>query len=305
MEFGSVSPGELGQIDFTLPPDHPGTPCVLGNHRIKKTPEVYVGCAKWGRPEWVGTIYPEGTKEKDFLPVYARNFNAIELNATFYKLPRPQQTEEWKSKVGNGFRFCPKFNNKITHIKRLKDASDLTSIYLEGIEAFGPNLGPAFLQTPPNFATKNLDTLTAYIESLPEWLNTFVELRHPGWYEKADFFEEASSALESVNGGLVITDVAGRRDCMHMRLTSPMAFIRFVGNGLHSTDYTRIDHWVQRISQWISSGIHQVYFFMHQNDELHSPVLARYAIRELNKHCHTNIPEPVFVKDVDAPARPS
>lgn len=81
-----------------------------------------------------------------------------------------------------------------------------------------------------------------------------------------------------------------------MWLTTPEASIRFVGNGLHHTDYTRIDDWVQHIRQWMEQGIEKVDFFMHQHEELHSPELSRYLIQELNKHCGTKIPEPVFVQ---------
>jgi uncharacterized protein YecE (DUF72 family) len=93
----------------------------------------------------------------------------------------------------------------------------------------------------------------------------------------------------------VTSDSSGRRDCVHMRLTKPEAFIRFVGNGLHPTDYSRIDDWIQRIKQWMSQGIEKVYFFMHQHEELHSPELARYLIQQLNQHCGTNIPVPKFI----------
>jgi uncharacterized protein YecE (DUF72 family) len=105
--------------------------------------------------------------------------------------------------------------------------------------------------------------------------------------------------LENQHTGFVIIDASGRRDCVHMRLATPEAFIRFVGNGLHPSDYTRIDEWVQRIKSWIEQGIYKVYFFMHQHEELHSPELARYLIQQLNKHCGTTIPEPKFVEPTE------
>jgi uncharacterized protein YecE (DUF72 family) len=84
---------------------------------------------------------------------------------------------------------------------------------------------------------------------------------------------------------------------VHMHLTTPEVFIRFVGNGLHPTDYTRIDDWVQRIKKWKDEGIHTVYFFMHQHEELHSPELSRYLIQQLNKYCGTSIREPQFADE--------
>jgi uncharacterized protein YecE (DUF72 family) len=304
MDFGKVDDKELNKIDFRLPADREETTALLARHQTGAPSQVFVGCAKWGRKDWLGKIYPEGTKEKDFLTEYAHRFNCIELNATFYRLPTVEQVTGWKEKAGDGFKFCPKFTDKITHIKRLKDAGYYTEAFLEGINAFGDSLGPVFLQTPPNYAPKSLEVLDKYIELLPDDLDLFVELRHPGWYSDPAVFKDVFDMLERHEAGAVITDASGRRDCVHMRLTTPSAFIRFVGNGLHPTDFTRIDDWVQRIKQWMEQGIERIYFFMHQHEELHSPELSRYIIQQLNEHCGTAIPEPEFVAPIQAkPAR--
>lgn len=280
MDFGKVPPNELDSIDFTLPPDPPGNERIFragkGNTRIR------VGCAKWGIKEWVGTLFPEETKEADFLEHYARHFDCVELNATFYKLPSVKQARLWKSKVGADFKFCPKFSNKITHIKRLKDAQEFTRRFVDGVTAFGENLGPSFIQTPPNFATRNFDVLATFLEELPRTFEVFVELRHPGWYSDQTLMNQVFDLLERLGVGAVITDAAGRRDCVHMRVTTPGTFIRFVGNNLHASDYHRADAWLERIRQWKEKGIEDVYLFMHQHEEVHSPVLCRYLKEKLN-----------------------
>jgi len=294
MDFGKVD--SLENIDFTLPPDAPGTASLLKKAKSKKKPEVFVGCAKWGRKDWVGKIYPEKTKEADFLQHYARHFNCIELNATFYRMPTQKQVEGWRAKVGAGFQFCPKFTDQISHYRRLKDAEELTERFLEGVSAFKDTLGPIFLQLPPNFTPKNFDALKSYLEALPKDIEVFTELRSPKWFLEENF-ENVFSMMEGNKIGSIITDASGRRDCVHMRLTTPVAFIRFVGNGLHPTDYTRVDDWVQRIKRWMLQGIERVYFFMHQHEEIYSPELSRYVIQQLNKVCGTKIPEPKFVGD--------
>lgn len=293
MEFGLVSPEELGKIDFTIPPDHQANREVLKG--VEQPTQVYVGCAKWGRKDWVGRIYPKGTPESDFLKHYARHFNAIELNATFYKLPSKTQTRSWSSGVGDNFRFCPKVSDKISHIKRLKDTGALVERFLDGISGFGKTLGPIFLMLHPQMGPKTTDTIQAFLESMPRDLQLFVELRNPKWYADQAVFDRIFDVLAQSNTGAVITDVAGRRDCLHMRLTTPHAFIRFVGNGLHPTDYTRVDDWVERIAQWMKQGLKSVYFFMHQHEEIHSPELCRYVIRQLNAKCGTSLREPEFV----------
>jgi uncharacterized protein YecE (DUF72 family) len=94
--------------------------------------------------------------------------------------------------------------------------------------------------------------------------------------------------------GIVITDTAGRRDCCHMHLTIPKTFIRFVGNSLHKTDFTRCDDWVHRIRHWLDEGIRELYFFMHMHDEAYSPELTVYLVQKLNKTCNLNLPLPVL-----------
>jgi uncharacterized protein YecE (DUF72 family) len=295
MEFGRVTPDELDSIDFTLPPDRPESIDLLPKQKQETKPGIYVGCAKWGRPEWVGTIYPKGTKERDFLEHYAQQFNTIELNATFYRLPTRKQTSAWKSKVGKDFRFCPKFTNKITHIKRLKDVQDMTDFFLESIAGFDENLGPVFLMVHPAMGPKALDTLGAFLSSMPKHIEVFTELRHKDWFADEATFGQLTTVLNTCKTGLVLTDVAGRRDCLHMYLNTGTAFIRFVGNGLHPTDYKRIDDWVDRLTIWLNYGIRNVYFFMHQHDELHSPILSRYLIEQLNLKAGTALKVPEFV----------
>jgi uncharacterized protein YecE (DUF72 family) len=300
MEFGKIETSEIDQIDFTLPPDSEETTRLLEeNKRPEKTTEVFVGCAKWGRKDWVGKIYPPKTKEADFLDLYSKHFNCIELNATFYKTPSQRQTSGWASKVGDNFRFCPKFTSAITHIRRLKEVAEATERFLKGVAGFGGKLGPLFLMPHPGMGPQTLERIETFIQSLPSTVKVYTELRHPDWFADAETFRRVFSMFEKNKCAAAITDAAGRRDCVHMRLTTPQAFIRFVGNDLHPTDYRRIDDWVQRIKSWMQQGIHQVYFFMHQNEEINSPELCKYFIQQLNLHCGTAIPEPQFVDGTD------
>jgi len=304
MDFGKVENTDLSSIDFTLPPDAAGTMELLKRQTLNAKPEIFVGCAKWGRKDWIGKVYPPGTKEADFLSLYSKHFNCIELNATFYRIPTVSQTAGWAAKVGKDFKFSPKITDRISHLKRLKDVTELTTQFLEGISGFKGNLGPVFLMPHPGMGLKTLETTEAFIQSFPKDVELFVELRNPQWFADPDAFNKVFSMLEKNNAGSIITDASGRRDCVHMRLTTPTAFIRFVGNGLHPTDYTRVDDWVQRIKTWIENGIQKVYFFMHQHEEIYSPELCRYVIQELNKHCGTSIPEPEFVKEGEVTAAP-
>jgi len=295
MEFGKVAPDDLSKINFKLPEDHTANASILEKAKGNEPLKIYVGCAKWGRPDWIGKIYPPKTKQADFLSHYARQFNSIELNATYYRMPTKSQIKSWKSKVGEDFKFCPKFVDQITHIHRLKNTNQLVDEFLEAIFEFKENLGPIFLMPHPQMGAKSLEIQQAFIASLPRDLDLFVEQRHADWYSNQEAFDQLFSVLESNHAGAVITDASGRRDCVHMRLSTPEVFIRFVGNGLHPTDYARIDDWVERLKQWKKQGIQKVYFFMHQHEELHSPELCRYLIDKLNSRLNSNLKIPQFI----------
>lgn len=296
MDFGQIPEKELDTTDLSLPPDPAVNKAVLKKGKGKT--KFYIGCAKWGRKDWIGKLYPKGTKEKDFLHYYATQFNSIEFNGFFYNIHSREQVEKWVNVVPKGFLFCPKFTQSITHLRRLKNAQAELDAFLNVVTAFGDHLGPLFLMPHPQLSLKNLDTIEEFISSLPKDIDVFLELRHEEWYKNSEGYnEELYKFLVKNKRGTVITDAAGRRDCAHMHLSTPECFIRFVGNGLHRTDYTRIDEWVQRIKQWMDEGLEKCYFFMHQHEELHSPELIRYFIEQMNKHCGTNIPLPVIHTD--------
>ena len=292
MDFGRVSPAELERVDFNLPNDPKETALVLKAAKSKKNPVFYFGCAKWGRKDWIGKLYPPKTKETDFLNWYAQYFNCLELNATFYKIPDEKIVAIWKEKAGKDFMFSPKISSSIS--MNLEKGKHYTDEFLKGISAFGDSLGPCFLQMHPNFSPAKIDILQSYLEWLPTDLELFVEVRHPDWF-LGDNFTNLAAMLKSAGKGFVITDTAGRRDVCHMCLTTPTAFIRFVGNSLHKTDYQRIDEWVERIDKWVKEGLTHLYFFMHQHEELHSPELIKYTIQQINERCGLDIPVPVYL----------
>lgn len=299
MDFGRLPDNEFPLVDFTLPADTILTTKVLKEACKPLKPDLYVGCAKWGRKEWVGMIYPPKTREADFLAEYVKHFNSIELNAIFYGMPKKEQVKTWREKAEasrSDFKFFPKFTQSISHIKRLKDAEELTSQYLESISEFGNALGPAFLQLSDNFGPKSFEILKNYLEKLPVDFEVFVELRHKDWYEDIVARRDLFDMMYSLKKGSVITDASGRRDCVHMELATPDAFIRFVGNGLHPTDYSRIDAWVERLADWKELGLNKIYFFLHQHDEKDTPILADYTIQKLNEKLGTDLKPPGLLK---------
>jgi len=315
MDFGKLA--YVDEIDFTLPPDDKLTDELwerIGSAQsvglvgsVSQVPagaiNCYVGCTQWGRKDWVGKVYPVGTKERDFLMQYARQFNCIELNAMFYNLQPKEVIERWVVTVESdmrargavrpeGFRFCPKFTNVISHTRQLRNAERETGQFIDHLQSFGAALGPSFLQLSESFGPDRASILWDYLRYLPGDFKACVELRHPDWFGAA--VSDTWRLLRELGIGTVITDTAGRRDVLHMRLTTPVAFIRFVANNLHPTDYTRIEIWADRISTWISKGLKEIYFIVHSPDESNVPELCKYVVEQFNQKCGTSLKPPVL-----------
>ncbi len=297
MDFGRVPENELSSINFILAAEPSFNKAILNGKPIKD-PKVYIGCAKWGRTEWLGNIYPPKTKEKDFLDHYVQHYNSIELNATHYKVYGEGGIKKWADKAGNkDFKFCPKMYQGITHRGSLLGKNFITNEFFRGIAAFKEHLGPVFIQVSELFSPKRKKELFDFLQSLPTDLPFFMEVRHKDWFGKNEVSNELFATLKKMNIGAVITDTSGRRDCAHMHLTLPKAFIRYVGNSLHATDYTRIDEWVDRIKYWLENGMEEIYFFMHMHDEAFSPELTVYLVDKLNKTCGLNLQKPIFIAE--------
>ena len=286
MKFGKVDHPE--NIDFTLPEDHPDTGKLLKASGKKNTFNVYVGCAKWNKKDLKG-FYPRGTKDE--LEYYSRQFNSIELNATFYHMPSPEQVKKWKDKTPEGFKFFPKISQDISHYRRLSNVQNLVEDYCYAISNFEEKLGSVFLQLHDNFKPKDLEKVREFIAAFPSEIPLSVEVRNQDWFAKESVAEEFFHMLEENKANNILVDSAGRRDIMHMRMTTPTAFIRYVGAN-HESDYSRLDAWIKRIQQWKEEGLDNLCFFVHQNVEVESPLLASYFIEKLNKSLGTDLKIP-------------
>src|SRR4051812_6812344 len=128
MKLGKLEDENIELADLSLPPDTVQTSAILKEG--KGNTQFYVGCAKWDRPDWVGVLYPPATKKKDFLGYYSRVLNSLEHNGFYYNKPVPETIAKWVEAVPKGFKFCPKFTQYITHIKRLKDTEEAVDEFL-------------------------------------------------------------------------------------------------------------------------------------------------------------------------------
>ena len=256
MEFGKVA--QLDNILWNLPPK-PN----IGAVKNSKPIFFHIGTTGWAEKEWVGSFYPKGTKAADYLSHYTKFFDSIELNTTHYQIPDPLKIERWYDKSAPDFKFCPKLPRAISHHKGLGSGTENVLLFCQSISGLKEKLGPCFLQLPPYFSPDNLDILETFFKAWPKEIALHVEFRHDDWFLKPAM-DKLSELLMNHQKGIVMTDVAGRRDVLTIGATKDVIFIRFVGNVGHPSDRERLKQWVIALSEWVDAGIQEIYFFLHQ-----------------------------------------
>ncbi len=276
MEFGKLP--SLAGVDFSLPPDLPENLDFLKNLGASHSkPTIYLGATGYAMKDWVGKWYPPGTKSTEFLRQYGLQFNTIEHNTTHYAIPNLVTVERWKNEVPADFRYCPKLPQTISHASNLGLRSAQLREFCQNISALEEKLGCCFMQLPPHFSIQNWRILDAFLDDFPREIPLAIEVRHESFFEKTAAADAFFQLLADAKTTVVITDVAGRRDVCHGRLTSEKTMVRFVGNDLHPTDFQRIEWWAERLKLWFGAGLREAYFFTHEPDNLLAPDLAKFA----------------------------
>lgn len=292
MQFGKVPTPE--HIDFTLPKDHLNTQNIFDKFYLGNT-QFFIGCAKWNKQDLKG-FYPKGTKDE--LAYYSKQFNSIELNATFYKLYPEEQFLKWNQKTPEDFKFFPKITQDISHYNRLDARSfPIAKTFINNLSALDNKLGSVFLQMHEDFSLDEFNYLETFLNKWPKSIPLAVELRHTNWFNNPIASDKLTKLYAKNNISNIITDTAGRRDLMHMNLTNAKVFIRFVGAN-HPSDYQRLDQWVDRLEIWFNKGVKSISFFVHQNIEMESVLLSAYFIKELNARLNINLKVPQTIKDI-------
>lgn len=297
MKFGKLE--DISNVDFTLP-DDPIFNTKVFEQLTPTQPIMYIGCTGWGMKEWKGTYYPEKTKSEDFLYEYGKQFNTIELNSTHYGTPKQEVLEKWYGSTPSDFKFCPKIHKAISHRKTLGIDSDIIENTINLYSILNDKLGPIFMQLPPYFDGSRMKDLEAFFEVFPQDIDLSIELRHPSWFEDEKLGDELQAMAIEHHKGLLLTDVSGRRDVLHMRVCQDYLMIRFVGNGLHKTDYERVDDWIHRIQFYIKNGVSKIYFFPHEPDNILAPQLADYLCRKITEEIDITTRGP---KKIDSPTQ--
>lgn len=287
MEFGKVD--NVDQVNWSVPKDDPQTRLFLNSLPQDSECKFYVGAPSWGATEWLGRIYPPKTRSADFLFHYSRNFNCIELNTTHYRIPTTEIVKNWCAQVPEDFHFCPKVFKEISHTRGGLRNRELLKEQYRSFKDFEGNLGSAFIQLPPYFTYEHKAELFHFLESWPNEFELLLEFRHPSWFLDNKILEPLVLYLQKKKIGIVITDVAGRRDVLHLSVSAPFSMLRFIGNDLHKSDFERSTAWSKKIAEWKEYGLKKFYFMVHEADLSLIPEMADRVIEDLNSNSQAGL----------------
>jgi uncharacterized protein YecE (DUF72 family) len=259
----------------------------------------YLGCPGWAVKTWVGRLFPAGTRPTEFLERYARVFNTVEGNTTFYALPAAETVARWRDQVPDDFRFCFKFPRTISHDKLLIDCAGEVATFLERIAPLGDKLGTVFLQLPPQFDGTRLPHLARFLASLPAGGRYAVELRHEAFFRGGPEDRDAIALLRARGVDLVVMDARGlhaghslavaavraRKPKLPviMRATAGRPIVRCVPHESFDAARPLVEPWAVQVAQWIAEG-KRPYFFMHAPDDTFAPDNAYAFHAMLRRH---------------------
>jgi uncharacterized protein YecE (DUF72 family) len=221
---------------------------------------VRIGCSGWNYPHWRERVYPRGLPASRWLTYYAELFDTVEVNNTFYRLPKRESVATWVEESPSAFLFAVKASRFLTHMKRLTDMGQGVRRFYERIEPLvrSPKMGPVLWQLPENFH-RNDERLASALARLPPGRHCF-EFRHPSW-----FAEEVYALLREHAVALVIGDHPRRLFQTH-ELTAGWTFIRFHhGSRGRNGNYSEreLEDWAARVDEW--RGTVEVYAYFNND----------------------------------------
>jgi uncharacterized protein YecE (DUF72 family) len=249
---------------------------------------IRLGTQGWNYDAWTGPFYPEGTKAVDFLTIYSRAFDTVEVDSTFYAVPPAKTIRGWAQRTPPSFTFALKMPQEVTHERRLRDVEDLTKEFCDRARELGDKLGPVLLQMGPDFGSGELPALAKYLPTLPQDIAFAIEFRDKNWIN-----DGVIALLAEHNVCLALTDARWipRKQMLACaeRPTSDFVYFRWMGADREIVDYSRIqidrtrelELWQGVITQLAAKG-RTIYGYVNNHFAGHSPASVRDLQRMLN-----------------------
>ncbi|TET34497.1 MAG: DUF72 domain-containing protein [Anaerolineales bacterium] len=242
---------------------------------VERSGNLYLGTQGFSFDDWVGPFYPAGTSKTAYLEQYAERLPAVEIDSTFYGVPRATTVQKWRERTPPGFRFAAKFPKLITHEKKLDRALGDAEEFIGTMQALGDKLAVLVLQFAYDFTPDLYDRLDSFLAALPGGTRYAVEVRNRGWLKP-----ELREMLSQHNAALVLQDLhyMPKLDW----ITADFTVIRWLGRrkDIARFDEIQIDRsqemgeWAQKVSRFLSDGVN-VYGFFNNHFAGHSPASVR------------------------------
>lgn len=237
----------------------------------------YIGCSGFYYSDWKGTFYPDNIPKKQWLSYYASKFNALELNSSFYRIPKPEKIKSWYNETPSDFRMAVKGHRYMTQLKKLKvdeQVQQYLTNFFKAIEPLQEKMGPVLWQLPRSL-NFNRQRLEAFCSILPKGYNHVIEFRHPSW-----FGEDTYEILKQYKAGFCMVVAPGDLPEV-VKATSTAAYLRFHGNETWYKDpipETVLDEWAKALQ---SLNTHENWIFFNNTDFAYGAKNAIYLQEKL------------------------
>lgn len=274
----------------------------------------YLGVPLWANAHWKGTLFSADAKPAEFLAQYARVFNAVEGNTTFYSVPSEEMVGRWLAATPESFRFSFKFPRTISHQHHLIHTAKETQEFLQRMEPLGQRMDGLMLQLPASFSPNGLSMLEAFLRSLPPDYHYAVEVRHPAFFTHTDSRATYNALLEKLGVNRVIFETrplhaappldAATREAqsrkprlpVQLDATAGQPVLRYIGHPVLDANHAWLDRWVAQTARWLEEG-KRPRIFLHTPDNNLAPELARLFHRQLQQRI-PDLPDlPAFMSE--------
>ncbi len=248
---------------------------------------VRIGTQGWNYQDWVGSFYPPGTRPADFLSIYARAFDTVEVDSTFYAVPASSTIKSWAARTPPGFLFSLKLPQEVTHENRLRDEAGTTELFFQRVRELGDKLGPTLVQLPPSFEASELPALVTFLQRLPGGMQVAIEFRHRSWMHAGVYalLREHNVALALVEGRWLqrraMLTLAGQP-------TADFSYIRWIGPDRDLVDFSRVQvDRTRELETWrgamdsLAAKVDTIVGYVNNHYSGHSPATVRQLQRML------------------------
>jgi uncharacterized protein YecE (DUF72 family) len=235
--------------------------------------KIFIGTSGWHYTHWRGPFYPEKLPASKMLEFYAQRFHTVELNNTFYRLPRPNGLNNWRESTPREFRFAMKGSRFLTHMKKLKDPASGIERFFERADLLQEKLGPIVFQLPPHWGA-DAERLDTFLKALPGRHRYAFELRDPTWHSA-----EIYAILRRHRAAFCIFEIAGFRS--GFELTADFTYVRLHGpEGAYRGDYSEaaLREWAGRIREW-QHKLRAIYIYFDNDQAGYAPKNALELVK--------------------------